>query len=75
MKFQIKKVDDKVQIEVLKGSKVLFTKNFEIHESLDHIKEQLRKDVQLFEVKQEEKLRLENKKNEFKQLIGKKINL
>ena len=74
-KFQITTINEKVTVEVLKGNTVLFTKDFELTMSLDEIKEQLRKDLAFLEVKEKEKERLENKKNEFRQLLNKKIDL
>ena len=74
-KFQITTINEKVTVEVLKGNTVLFTKDFELTVSLDEIKEQLRKDLAFLEVKEKEKERLENKKEEFRQLLNKKIDL
>ena len=75
MKFKILQVDEKIQIEVTKGNNVLMTKEFDVEISLEKIKEVLKSDVALLEVKEKEKERKENKKNEFKKLIGKEIEL
>jgi len=77
-KFQIKKIDDRTMtIEVLQGNKVVLERKFliDLGLKLDLVKEKLRQEVQLMEVREEEKLRLENKKKDFIKLIGKKLEL
>jgi len=75
-KFKIIKVEDKISIEVLKGNKVIFGKDFEVEDfSLDKARQELKHGVAVMEVKQQEEARLKAKRDELKTLINKKMNL
>lgn len=76
-KFRITEVGKEVTIEVLKGNDVILIKKFpvDLDFKLDDIREQLRFDVQLQEVKKKEEERLKSKEDDLKLKLNKKFDL
>ena len=75
-KYEIKKVERMVMIEVSKGNVAILTREFPLEGfNLDEASQQLKRDVQTLEVQQQEKERLEKKRKELEKLIGKKYDL
>ena len=76
MRYQIIQVDDTVTIEVSKGNNVVLTKEFPLEGfNIDEAREQLKRDVNVLEIKQYENDQHEAKKNELKGLLNKKFDL
>ena len=76
MRYQIIQVGDTVTIEVSKGNNVVLTKEFPLEGfNIDEAREQLKRDVNVLEIKQHENDQHEAKKNELKGLLNKKFDL
>ena len=76
MRYQIIQVGDTVTIEVFKGNNVVLTKEFPLEGfNIDEAREQLKRDVNVLEIKQYENDQHEAKKNELKGLLNKKFDL
>ena len=78
MKFQIKSIDNEiVTVDVLDGTKVLFTKNFKVSLDLDidRIKRTVRNELEALDKEKKKEDELTAHIDKIKENIGKKIEI